>query len=46
MLAPYGVQTGSVVNISWSVELTTPPFAVSGPPDNKTDYLRRDQLSW
>ncbi len=38
VLAPYGVQKGSVVQISWSVELATPPFSVSGPPDNKTDY--------
>jgi hypothetical protein len=38
VLAPYGVQKGSVVQISWSVDLATPPFSVSGPPDNKTDY--------
>lgn len=38
VLAPYGVQKGSAVNVTWSVELTTPPFSVSGSPDNKTDY--------
>ena len=38
VLAPYDVQKGSVINISVSVELTTPPFSATGPPDNKTDY--------
>lgn len=38
VLAPYGVQKGSVVNITFDVELTTPPFSVLGPPDNETVY--------
>ena len=38
VLAPYGVQKGSVVNVTWSVELTSPPFLATGPPDNETQY--------
>ena len=38
VLAPYGVQKGSVVTITLDVELTTAPFSVSGPPDNETVY--------
>lgn len=44
VLAEYGVRTGSVVNITWSVELTKAPFFVSGPPDNQSNYF--DATTW
>jgi hypothetical protein len=37
-LAPYGVVPGAPVDVSWTVDLATPPSGTSPAPDNKTDY--------
>jgi hypothetical protein len=37
-LASYGVTPGAEVDVSWTVDLSTPASNASGPPDNKTDY--------
>ncbi len=37
-LAPYGVTPGAQVDVTWTVDLSTPASGVSGPPDNKSDY--------
>src|SRR5262245_21557164 len=37
-LAPYGVTPGAQVNVSWTVDLSTPASGASGPPDNITTY--------
>jgi hypothetical protein len=38
-LASYGVTPGAAVDVSWTVDLSTPASGVSGPPDNKSDYI-------
>ena len=37
-LATYGVTPGAQVDVTWTVDFSTPASGVSGPPDNKSDY--------
>jgi hypothetical protein len=37
-LAAYGVTPGAAVDVTWTVDLSTPATSVSPAPDNKSDY--------
>lgn len=38
VLASYGVKVGARVDVTYQVNLATPPFSQSGPPENVTHY--------